>query len=203
MISNAAIQLDQKLFSQILASPHYNHKRLKYGTSGFRYHQDLCAFISFRVGIFSSLFGKKFFPRAVGLIFTASHNPSCDNGIKMIRDDCEMLLLEEEAILEDFMNQHELSEGVEQLIQRLGIAEMQQKCCVILGHDTRQSAAEMKSNFLTGFHLFEGGIIQDMELSTTPALYKFVHYYNQQAEPQLSVAQLKEKYLSDLYDPFR
>lgn len=51
----------------------------------------------------------------MGIVFTASHNPAEDNGVKMIRNDCEMLYLSEEKILEDFVNEKDFEKGIEDI----------------------------------------------------------------------------------------
>ncbi len=38
-------------------------------------------------------------------MITASHNPYRDNGVKIIRPDGEMLHVDDEKLLEDFVNQ--------------------------------------------------------------------------------------------------
>lgn len=46
-------------------------------------------------------------------MITASHNPHYDNGVKIIRPDGEMLHVEDEKRLEDFVNEFDIIKGVD------------------------------------------------------------------------------------------
>lgn len=48
-------------------------------------------------------------------MITASHNPWEDNGLKIIRPDGEMLHIQDEKRLEDFVNQTDLLQALDLL----------------------------------------------------------------------------------------
>lgn len=67
-------EIDRNLFEELNKSAQWNKKRIRYGTSGFRFHNEVLPFVSFRVGLFAGLLSKKFYPESMGTVFTASHN---------------------------------------------------------------------------------------------------------------------------------
>jgi hypothetical protein len=57
--------------------------RPRYGTAGFRASAHLMLSTTFRCGMIAALRAMQTRKR-VGIMITASHNPECDNGIKLV-----------------------------------------------------------------------------------------------------------------------
>ncbi len=104
-----------------LADKSFKSKRIRYGTSGFRFPSHNMYYISFRLGIFMTYLSYKHSPQPWGIIFTASHNQYLDNGVKIIDHQGHMLNFEYEKILEEFVNNQNLSEAVSNLMIYLKI----------------------------------------------------------------------------------
>jgi len=49
------------------------------------------------------------------LVITASHNPSVDNGVKIVKSDAHLLSATEENIIEKFVNNFNLKEAIKNL----------------------------------------------------------------------------------------
>jgi phosphomannomutase len=75
------------------------------GTAGFRYNANLPLDSLFlRMGIFACLRSWKCNFKAVGIMITASHNPECDNGLKIVDPSGDMLQESWEKYAEQFVN---------------------------------------------------------------------------------------------------
>lgn len=60
------------------------------GTAGFRFKSEKLPFIVFRCAYVASLRARQL-NSAIGVMITASHNPSCDNGVKLVDPSGDML----------------------------------------------------------------------------------------------------------------
>ena len=74
-----------------------------YGTSGFRYNEDIMIRISERIGIAIGAvilsINHNTVNKYLGLMITASHNQYTDNGIKLINYDGDMIDIDEYPLL--------------------------------------------------------------------------------------------------------
>jgi phosphoacetylglucosamine mutase len=88
-MSAAAAAVEQRVTAAAAAVPSAPVK-LAYGTAGFRADAALLDAVFLRMGLLAALRSAQ--TRAViGVVVTASHNPVCDNGVKMIDPDGGML----------------------------------------------------------------------------------------------------------------
>lgn len=94
-------------------------KTIRYGTSGMRDKVEVIQSISYRFGLAVAELSKGYSPEAIGLIVTASHNHICDNGVKVVNNEAEMLSFEEEQIIQKFINNADINAGFSELQQAL------------------------------------------------------------------------------------
>jgi phosphoacetylglucosamine mutase len=85
MNSSQYVESCTKFLSNFQSLP----KHLNYGTAGFRDKYDLLGFdcVFAKVGILACLLSRISHSHCIGIVITASHNPECDNGIKIVDKD--------------------------------------------------------------------------------------------------------------------
>ena len=90
-------------------------KRLGYGTAGFRTLGSQLEKCCFRVGILVAMRAK--LTTLAGVMITASHNPSQDNGVKIIEGDGSMLQQEWESLAENLINAEDIEKYLREFDQ--------------------------------------------------------------------------------------
>ena len=144
----------------------------KYGTAGFRYDAGSMSHVAKRMAHVLAEYASKSYPLAVGLMFTASHNPVNDNGIKMIGPDGLMAPSEWESLAELIVNSTSFDGAIP--------FDSNQKGTVIIGRDTRPSGPQLISEFKGELARHYPNIrLLDLDLVTTPQLHFVVKQYNQ------------------------
>jgi len=114
--------------------------------------------------------------RAVGVMITASHNPECDNGIKLVDGDGGMLNQSWEPYAERLANATDFVAAVTELEQELGLtttataAGEGERGVVYVGRDTRPHSAELSECVKEGVEAY-GGVVVDLGQVTTPQLH--------------------------------
>lgn len=87
-------------------------------------------------------------------MFTASHNPCCDNGVKIIRPNGEMLHQEEEKLLTNFVNEFDLEKALTLLEEKYCVKFKDLNSVstglILIGHDTRESCQDLIMHFFKG-----------------------------------------------------
>jgi phosphoacetylglucosamine mutase len=76
-------QMTDALAAKIAEYPKEANLQPRYGTAGFRANADLMLSTTFRCGLLAALRALQTRKR-VGIMITASHNPECDNGVKLV-----------------------------------------------------------------------------------------------------------------------
>ncbi|KAL9647916.1 hypothetical protein ABK040_008187 [Willaertia magna] len=163
---------------------------LSYGTAGFRMKAGpLLNRIVFTVGLLSCIRALKV-KQSVGIMITASHNPSQDNGVKIVDPNGEMLdrSFEEKAVTLAnciFSEQPEQSliETCESLMKELNIELNQENkllLCIHIGRDTRDSSDHLAEILKQSISVFESfNIIPvDYIYLITPQLHYAVMFSN-------------------------
>ena len=93
----------------------------KYGTAGFRYQAVLLPKVVQRLGSAMAMIVNMYSPEAYGVMFTASHNPAADNGVKIVYRNGISLPQPHIDFLEHFVNMPE--EECEQILSSPGFLE--------------------------------------------------------------------------------
>jgi phosphoacetylglucosamine mutase len=149
-----------------------------YGTAGFRMNANLMPRVVFRIGILSALLSKKRL-QAVGIMITASHNPECDNGVKIIEPNGEMLEEHWESYATSIVNckLSELNSCIEGIVKQEQIS-LCEEGIVFVGRDGRKSGPSLASLAIEGCRQIAETVIVDYGLQTTPQLHFYVGSFN-------------------------
>lgn len=133
----------------------------KYGTSGFRFHHSIIEKIAKKIGnVVAVLSVYNNLP--YGVMITASHNPHQDNGVKIINSKGEMINVDDEKIITDYINDNN-SYAFE---KNMKIPE------VFIGFDTRKSSPKIFDLIKSGIEEVNvNSIIYNMSMVTTPELH--------------------------------
>lgn len=142
-----------------------------YGTAGFRYKHEVLPPIIVRIAVFAALRSASLDGEPVGLMITASHNPECDNGIKLSDSNGGMLPLEWEEMATKFVN---ADRYVLKAKPKMGAM------VVHIGRDTRSHSLALAQLAVRSAVSF-GAVVIDHGCVTTPQL----HYYVLRSNPHL------------------
>jgi phosphoacetylglucosamine mutase len=113
---------------------------------------------------------------------TASHNPECDNGIKIVDADGGMMAQSWESYAEELVNARS-SGDILLALERIAAShsiDRSSKCVVVVGRDTRPHSEELVKCIIQGAEAY-GATVHDMGLVTTPQLHFIVQKANEQA----------------------
>ncbi|CAH8586197.1 unnamed protein product [Schistosoma turkestanicum] len=149
---------------------------LSYGTAGFRLPADKLGGVAIRLGILACIRSLNLQCRAVGVMITASHNPPCDNGMKLVDPHGGMLDAEWEPVVVNFMSCRDESVS-KWLSEHCRDPQDNQLPHVVLGYDSRESSPALANEVKQGVHVMDG-ICHEIGLVTTPQLHYFVQYIN-------------------------
>eukprot|EP01135_Chromosphaera_perkinsii_P009344 Nk52_evm20s1737 gene=Nk52_evmTU20s1737 len=150
----------------------------QYGTAGFRTKGDLLDCVMYRMGLLSALRSKANKGQVVGVMITASHNPACDNGVKVVDPMGEMLLESWEPYCTQLCNaaEDEVESALRSIVEKESI-DFSCKAVVAVGFDTRESSVRLANAVKEGVYKMEA-TLYDYGLLTTPQLHFVVRCKN-------------------------
>lgn len=198
--------LDTKFHKTLLDNP----KNYTYGTSGFRYPAEYMYPICIRVGLFMDILAKYYYPHALGIVITASHNPKGDNGLKLVSPEGEMLDWKFESIMDTFINTVDLETGRNKMIESIkaefGGKEPGPNGLIFVARDTRDSGPEIQGLMSNPDYISNKFV--DFGKLATPVLYFMVWEYNEhhdkykEMDDATLTKTLLELYLKKIKDGF-
>ena len=163
-------------------------RTFSYGTAGFRTQGDVLEGLAFRVSLLMCLRSvqKK---AATGIVVSASHNPSVDNGVKLVDTTGAMLDQSWEPLAERLAN----AKTAEEIVEVLRAVETKENIdpassvpVVMIGSDTRKTGPALVAAVEAGIAAV-GGKAVNHGIATTPQLHYYVckqaekpdesHYY--------------------------
>ncbi|XP_022669739.1 phosphoacetylglucosamine mutase-like [Varroa destructor] len=145
----------------------------------------------FRLGVIAALRSRSVGGATIGCMVTASHNPECDNGAKLIDPLGEMMEISWEARTTEVVNaaDNELLEKLEKIVTELAIPEGYSN--VVVGCDTRKSSPGLLQAVIDGAGSVASCMVQDVGTVTTPQLHFIVRCRN---DPKYGTASLDGYY---------
>jgi len=146
---------------------------ISYGTAGFRTKAGLLDHVMYRMGLLATLRSWAKAGQTIGVMITASHNPECDNGVKLVDPKGEMLEFSWESLATDLANakDDDIPSQLQNIISKCGITECEGR--VIVGRDTRPSSLALTTAVIDGIAA-AGGVATDIGVVTTPQLHYMV-----------------------------
>ena len=209
--SNKSARVNSLLIDKLTSFLSKHPKQLKtvaYGTAGFRHNVDLPLDPIFvRMGLLAVFRSVSVGNKATGVMITASHNPECDNGVKMVDYDGGMLHQSWEAKAEALSNASEesLPQLLESLLQSITIDNEHidfTKTVVIVGRDTRPHSERLLACIKLGVEIL-GGTLIDVGVVTTPQLHFSVGLYNERTSTHSQAHPITGEWLiSQYYERF-
>ncbi|XP_077992363.1 phosphoacetylglucosamine mutase-like [Glandiceps talaboti] len=157
--------------------PKTDDRHFTYGTAGFRARADTLDHVLYRSGLIAALRSKAT-KAAVGVMITASHNPECDNGVKLIDPLGEMLKVSWEHHVTSVVNARddEIGKSLQKVVDEEKI-DVSQPAYVITARDTRPSSCSLSQSLIDGVQALSAEY-KDYGLLTTPQLHYMVRCHN-------------------------
>jgi len=157
----------------LASHPRKVEETISYGTAGFRTKAELLDHVMYRMGLLAVLRSWCKGGQSIGVMITASHNPECDNGVKLVDPAGEMLEASWEPLATHLANapDAEIPSQLENIARTCGITPCEGR--VIVGRDTRTSSPALATAVRDGIAA-AGGQLTDLGVVTTPQLHYLV-----------------------------
>ncbi|KAI1933560.1 Phosphoacetylglucosamine Mutase [Ophidiomyces ophidiicola] len=178
-------------------------KTFEYGTAGFRMRSDMLNTVVFAVGLLAGLRSRKLKSQTIGIMITASHNPACDNGVKLIDPMGEMLAAEWERYATQLANTplEKLGDMYEYLIKDIEV-NMENPARVVFARDTRASGSRLVGVLTSAFKA-TGVEFIDFKYLTTPQLHYIVRCKNTLGTPYEYGEPTEQAYYEKISNAFK
>lgn len=132
--------------------------------------------MAFRMGIIAAIRSRSMESQAVGIMITGSHNPSEDNGIKMI--DFNGYILDEpwEPLCVKLGNESDLKleAATHHIIKKLNLRN---PGLVFIARDSRDTSEKLAKSASDGVRSTDSAV-RDFGMLTTPQLHHIVYFHN-------------------------
>jgi len=171
--------MQEKLVTFALAHGKGDAGAVAYGTAGFRTLAVHLDHVMFRMGVLAAIRAANT-KAAIGVMITASHNPACDNGVKLVDPLGEMLEASWESVATDLANveDKDLQQHVDDICSQFDVSSKDLSAArVVVGHDTRPSSIGLSKAVKDGITAVNA-VIEDIGLVSTPQLHYIVRCMN-------------------------
>ena len=163
---------------------------LAYGTAGFRARAERLRGVCFRAGALAGARARASGDGTTGIVITASHNPACDNGVKLVEVSGGTLPMALEASAEALANARDDDAATQIEALTRAVAHGDGGCHsgreptsnggggrVFVARDTRASGRALADEALAGARAM-GVEAVDRGVATTPQLHYYVYAAN-------------------------
>ncbi|CAA91066.2 phosphoacetylglucosamine mutase [Schizosaccharomyces pombe] len=148
---------------------------MQYGTGGYRADAELLSSVAFRTGVIASFLSAKLHGQPVGLMVTASHNASSENGLKIVNILSSLDSSKWEAYLDQVVNADSADELTVCLTSILKKAKIipGSEARVFVGYDSRSTSEILAQAVIDGIVVCKAKY-ENFGLLTTPQLHYMV-----------------------------
>ncbi|RKF61095.1 Phosphoacetylglucosamine mutase [Erysiphe neolycopersici] len=194
--------MDAQILNASSKYPKPSQQLFEYGTAGFRMNAALLDSVVFRVGLLAALRSRKLGGQAIGIMITASHNPSEDNGIKLVDPRGEMLERSWEVYATELANtkDEDVAKVYLNLREKLKINPTA-RARVVYARDTRMSGIRLAKILVDGLQAAEAEYT-DYKLLTTPQLHYITRCINMEGTEQSYGEPSEKGYYQKLSEAF-